>query len=199
MFVQRVSNDDIIYAPIIYSTQEQGLYKYGIFAQGNGMIISKKLINVIINSDLNYYLTKYPLSIKENNLNQGYVDDGTIGYILCCYFIEQKENIFKHFYSYSRNIQNEKYENYITISYRDRENKNRSLEFSKCDEIHNYFIVNNIQENKDKLNLDIIDKIINEDKICLHIPGFINREISKSECINILKYNEDFQKIKYIY
>ena len=94
-FIQNITDDEITYATENFITKEQCPYPYNIFPQGNGVIFSRKLYNLLNYKTLKYYASLYGLPPERFT-----IDDGTFGFILCSYYIEQKKDIFKMFKSF---------------------------------------------------------------------------------------------------
>lgn len=201
-FVQSIKDDNITYATECYITREQGPYRYCIFPQGNGFLLSKKLYNVLTFDNFQKYMEQYKdIYIPDKTWS---IDDNGIGFILTCYYIENKSDIFDMFQEfgfvrpeylhnpdpYYDNIND--FNKCIAISYRIF-NKERMLK----DEVDNcLYIHNNI--NKNNTDLSFINKWLNKDMIHLVVKELIDNIISKQDALNILKYNEDFKKIPYI-
>ena len=201
-FIQNLKDEDWnkVYAPKIYLTQEQGPYKYGLFAQGNGLILHRNMIDVIKPNKLEDYLERYPLEVKDNNLNCGLVDDGSIGYMLCCYYCDNGYDIFDMFNSFGC-YSNKKlftrqdeydvpFDKIICISFRDYDNPDRHEEFDR-----GIYIYDKLKDLHNCSDLSLVYEHLDKEIVGLNIPQFMNKDISKQEALNILKYNDSFIKI----
>lgn len=87
-FIQQLDNDEILWSSDLYSLSNSfcpyPLYLYG---RGNGLILSKKLINIILCEGISYlYLNK--------------CDDWIIGNILNSYWIKQNKNYLDYIKGY---------------------------------------------------------------------------------------------------
>lgn len=191
-FINTVVQPDICYAPEIHCTKEQGPFAYGLFPRGNGIIISKQLSKILNIKYLNKYKEKYPLTFNHDgfnmNLNQGYIDDGTIGYILCCYFIENNLDIFKHFkmFGMTRYEENNKnINNYLTIQFKATNNRNIQDEQSLATQIHNYM------KNNNNDNLSFILEYLAENHCGINYNGISDINGIKY----VLKYDENFNHL----
>lgn len=201
-FVQNVKDDNITYATECYIMKEQGPYKYCIFPQGNGILLSKRLFNIITIDNFNKYLHYYKdIYIPDKTCS---IDDNGFGFILTCYYLEQKLDIFDMFQEfgfvrteyldsldpYYNDIYD--YSKCIAISYRvfkfPREMKD---EATNCYKIHS-----NINHNS--IDLSFINKWLSKDMIHLVVRDLIDNIITKQDALNILKYSDDFKKIPYI-
>jgi hypothetical protein len=87
-FVQTLDDDNIVYSSELYSLIESNTpLPMNIYGRGNGLLISKKMINVLI----------------ENSLNLRYLeltDDVGIGNVLNSYWINKGENYINYIRSY---------------------------------------------------------------------------------------------------
>lgn len=201
-FVQNIKDNNVTYATECYITREQGPYKYCIFPQGNGILLSKKLFNIITVDNFNRYLMLYKDIYKPDKTYS--IDDNGFGFILTCYYLEQKLDIFDMFQEfgfvrpeyldspepYYDNIYD--YSKCIAISYRvfktPREMKD---EATNCYKIH-------LNINHNSKDLSFINEWLNKDMIHLVVKNFIDDIISKKDSVTILKYNKDFRNIPYI-
>lgn len=87
-FVQKLDNDEILWSSELYSLSDAfcpyPLYLYG---RGNGLLISKKIIDIILKEGIGYLYLKG-------------CDDSTIGNILNTYWIKQGKNYLDYIKGY---------------------------------------------------------------------------------------------------
>ena len=119
-FIQKLEDDNILWASDLYSLSNSfcpyPLYLYG---RGNGMILSKKLVDIILSEGISYlYLEK--------------CDDWLIGNILNTYWIKQGKNYLDYIKGYKHGwykcVPDEQPNNHKLCVYG---NKNKDWEFIK--------------------------------------------------------------------
>ena len=119
-FIQQLDNDEILWSSDLYSLNSSfcpyPLYLYG---RGNGMILSKKLVNIILNEGISHlYLEK--------------CDDWLIGNILNTYWIKQGKDYLDYIKGYKHGwykcVPEEQPNNHKLCVYG---NKNKDWEFIK--------------------------------------------------------------------
>ena len=196
-FIQNITDDEITYATENFITKEQCPYPYNIFPQGNGVIFSRKLYNLLNYKTLKYYASLYGLPPERFT-----IDDGTFGFILCSYYIEQKKDIFKMFksfgcfkskYLYTSDVSYDNLDDFsksMCISYRVFENRNFKEESEKCKFIHAHI--------KHTTDLSFINNWLNKDMVHLVVTYLVDDVIPKTEALNILRYNNLFRNTPYI-
>lgn len=119
-FIQELSNDEILWSSDLYSLSNSfcpyPLYLYG---RGNGMILSKKLINIILSEGISH-------------LYLGKCDDWMIGNILNSYWIKQGKDYLDYIKGYKHGwykcVPEEQPNNHKLCVYG---NKNRDWDFIK--------------------------------------------------------------------
>lgn len=200
-FVQNITDDNITYATECYITKEQGPYKYCIFPQGNGTLLSRKLYKQLTFNNFYRYMEMYKDIYKPDVTAS--IDDNGMGFILTCYYLENKFDIFDMFQEfgfvrpeylhepdpYYDNIND--FNKCIAISYRVFKNRTLQNESDNCMYIHR-----NIKY--DNTDLSFINKWLQKDMIHLVVTYLIDDIITKQDALNILKYNKDFRNIPYI-
>jgi len=117
-FIQQLDNDEILWTSDLYSLSNSfcpyPLYLYG---RGNGLILSKKIVDIILKEGISYlYLNK--------------CDDWMIGNILNSYWIKQNKNYLDYIKGYKHGwfkcIPNEEINNHKLCKYG---NKNKDWDF----------------------------------------------------------------------
>ena len=206
-FIQNAVNEDVCYAPQICCAKEQGPYAYGLFPRGNALIISKKLANVITIQNMNKYKQKYPLTYNhpdsDINLNTGYLDDGSIGFLLSCYFIENNMDVFEHFKMFGifRSeclFADYPYDPHLGLHYTFM-NKCMAIQFKH---IGNNRISTNEQNYGDMVHrfmtkhgpytdLTFTLDYINKNRLCINYNGITDID----GCKSVLKLDNDFNKL----
>lgn len=87
-FIQQITDENIIYTSELYSLIEANTPKpMDLYGRGNGLIISKKMINILINESI-------------NTLYAGYSDDIGIGNVINGYWYKQGKNYLDYIKSY---------------------------------------------------------------------------------------------------
>lgn len=201
-FVQNIKDDNITYATECYITKEQGPYKYCIFPQGNGILLSKNLYRQLTFDNFKKYIEYYKDIYRPDKTWS--IDDNGIGFILTCYYLENKLDIFDMFQEFGfvrpeyLDSQDPYYDNIydynkcIAISYRVfKEPRGIKEEATNCYKIH-------LNINHNSKDLTFINKWLDKDMIHLVVRDLIDNIITKQDSLNILKYSEDFKKIPYI-
>ena len=87
-FIQLLEDDSVLWCSELYSLSEGFCpYPLYLFARGNGFLLSRKLIDIIIKEGISFIYLKL-------------CDDWTIGNILNSYWIKNGENYLDHIKSY---------------------------------------------------------------------------------------------------
>jgi len=87
-FVQSIEDDSVLWASELYSLSEGFCpYPLNLFARGNGFLISRKLVDIIIKEGISFIYLKL-------------CDDWVIGNILNSYWIKNGEDYLNHIKSY---------------------------------------------------------------------------------------------------
>ena len=78
----------------------------------------------------------------------------------------------------------------ICISFRDYDNPDRHEEFDR-----GIYIYDKLKDLDNCSDLSLVYEHLDKEIVGLNIPQFMNKDISKQEALNILKYNDSFIKI----
>lgn len=190
IFLNHYTNPDKIYSGNIYASYEGSApYYYSLYGTGNSLILSKKWIDLIVNTNINNLKSQN----FTNNTNVYTIDDNAIGFIINSYLINHQKNICDYWQSFNMPQFNNNFlplNVYMFIPVRAYDQENRQIEIEYMNNLHNTII-------SEYKTPDIIEisKLLDE-PVIYFMKGQKQIKMNRYKAIKWLQYNSNIPYIK---